>query len=108
MNPRHFPGKRARVIYRARSERHARKALAHLAREAGAQPVYVGGRLVRHVLPDGWAVCEKRRYSSEAAALAELQGVRAFAHLHPGRKLPVRAYACEHCHGWHVTSKPHS
>lgn len=105
MNGRKFASKRARILHRARSDRHARKAIAHLAREHGARQVHIGGKLVGHVLPGGFTVCEKRRYSSEAAAHGELDGVRAFEHLHLGRKLPVRAYACPACRGWHVTSK---
>jgi hypothetical protein len=104
MNGRRFASKRGRILYRARSERHARRAIARLAREAGAQPIYAGGKLVAHVFPDGFVVCEKRRYRDQAAALAELAGTRAFAHLHD-HKLPVRVYPCPHCMGWHATSR---
>ncbi|PZQ21142.1 MAG: hypothetical protein DI569_12820 [Sphingopyxis macrogoltabida] len=104
MTGRKFARQRARIIARARSDSHAKRAIAHLAREAGALPVKAGHKLLGHVLPDGFTVCEKRRYASEGAAIAELTGVRAFAHLQP-HKTPVRAYACDHCRGWHLTSR---
>lgn len=105
MNGRQFAAKRGRILARARSERHARKAIEHMARKAGAQPVRINGKLIAHVFPDGFVVCEKRRFRDEAAALDELAGVRAFEHLH-AHKLPGRAYQCANCGGWHMTSQP--
>ena len=104
MSPRRFAQKRARILARGRSARHTRRAIAHLAREAGAWPVGAGHKLARFVLPGGFVVCEKRRYASEAGAAAELAGIRAFAPMHEGRKLPRRVYHCPHCKGWHLTS----
>ena len=104
MNGHRFASKRGRILHRPRSERHARKAIAKLAREYGGWPVYVGSKLVAHAFPDGFMVCEKRRYRDRDAAMAELQNVHAFAHLH-NHKLPGRAYHCERCGGWHVTSR---
>lgn len=104
MNGRRFAAKRARILARPRSDRHARRAIEHLARECDAQPVFVHGRLVAHVMPDGFVVCEKRRYATERAALDELENTRAFAHLHPN-KIPVRVYRCPSCSGWHTTSR---
>lgn len=105
MNGRRFASKRGRILYRARSERYARRAIERLARECGARPVYAGRKLVAHEFPDGFVVCERRRYRDRDAALDELRGVRAFAHLHDHR-LPNRAFPCEHCGGWHLVSKP--
>lgn len=104
MNGHQFASKRGRILHRPRSERHTRRAIERLARECGAQPVYVGRKLVAHEFPDGFVVCEKRRYRDHAAAMAELRNVHAFAHLHD-HKLPGRAYQCERCGGWHVTSR---
>lgn len=103
MTGRDFARKRARILHRGRSTSWARKALAHLAREAGAAAFYSpGGKLQGHVTPDGFVVCEKRRYPTEAHALDELAGAWAFAHLREG-KLPVRAYRCPRCGGFHTT-----
>ena len=104
MTGRQFARQRARILARGRPDRTTRRALAHLAREAGAEPVTLGHKLVGHILPDGFMVCQLRRYPDEAAALGELDGVRAFSHLQPG-KLPVRAFPCSHCKGWHLTSR---
>lgn len=104
MNGRQFAAKRGRILAHPRSARWARKAIAKMAREAGGVPVYVGAKLVGHEFPDGFVVCELRRYRDEAHAMDELQGVRAFAHLHDHR-LPRRAFLCDRCGGWHTTSR---
>lgn len=105
MNAGDFARRRALIMRRGRGAKHERKALAHLARDAGAVPVYVGHRLVGHQLPNGSTVCELRRYADATAAHDELANVRAFAHFHQGKRLPVRAYECPHCGGWHVTAQ---
>lgn len=105
MTGRDFARRRARIMQRGRGAAHERKALAHLAREAGAVAFYSpGGKLQGHVMPDGFVVCEKRRYPDLAAAQRELTGARAFAHLQENR-IPVRAYPCNCCGGWHLSSK---
>lgn len=100
-----FASKRGRILHNGRGERHQRKALAHLAREAGARPIRgPRGQVIAHILRDGFVACEKRRYPDAETAQAELDGVRAFGHLQQG-KMPVRAYPCGLCRGWHVTSR---
>lgn len=106
MNAGNFARKRALIKRRGRGAKHERKALAHLAREAGAVAVHVDGRLVAHEMPDGSTVCELRRYRDGPAAHEELANLRAFAPLHPGKRLPVRAFPCPRCGGWHVTAQP--
>lgn len=54
---------------------------------------------------DGRAKCKstgKVRYRTQQSA------ERRLAHLilHTARHAPCRAYPCEHCDGWHLTSKP--
>lgn len=105
MNSRNFARQRALILNRGRGDRHQRRAMSHLVREADAQPIHAGGKLVGYRMPDGFVVCEKRRYRDRAAAMAELDNVHAFAHLHPNKRLPVRAYPCPWCGGWHVTSR---
>ncbi len=61
MTGRKFARQRARILARGRSDRTARRAIAHLAREAGVAPVMLGHKLVGHVLPDGFMVCQLRR-----------------------------------------------
>lgn len=105
MNGRNFARQRARMLNSGRPERTIRKAIAHLAREAGAQPVYVDGRLVAHVMPDGFTACELRRYRSERAAIEELANVEAFRPVHGDKRVPVRHFHCVHCRGFHLTSR---
>lgn len=104
MNGRRFAAKRGRILARPRSDRWARRAIAHLARDCEAEAVFVRGRLVAHHFPDGFVVCELRRYSTPDAAVEELRNVWAFAHLHDHR-LPVRPFYCNRCRGFHVTSR---
>ncbi|MBF9235562.1 hypothetical protein [Microvirga alba] len=105
MNGRDFARQRALITWRARSEAHRRKAMARLIRQAGAVVVFVSGKLVGYRLPDGFVVCEKRRYRTESAALLELANVQLFTRLNGPRRIPIRAYQCTHCHGWHLTSQ---
>lgn len=105
MNAGNFARKRALILRRGRGAKHERKAMAHLVRDAGAVPVRVDGRVVAYRMPDGGTVCELRRYRDVQAAHQELQNVHAFAHLSPGKRLPVRPYECPFCGGWHVTSQ---
>ena len=46
--------------------------------------------------------CQKHPYPDQALALRALKAIRASGK--PGKR-PVRAYPCEHCHLWHLTSK---
>lgn len=46
----------------------------------------------------------KLRYRREASANRVLGTI--WSHAKPGRRLETRAYRCEHCNGWHLTSKP--
>lgn len=104
MNGHTFARQRGRILKRGRGERHARRAMAHLAREAGAVPIWTAHKLVGHIMPDGSTVCELRRYASERAAAEELDAIRAFSHLQP-KRIPVRAFACPFCGGWHLSAR---
>lgn len=103
MKGRNFARKRALILKSGRGERFARKALAHLARETGAEPVYSGRKLLGHRLPDGFTICELRRYRDKQAAFDELRGIWRFAHLHENR-LPDKAFPCPRCLGWHLAT----
>jgi hypothetical protein len=46
--------------------------------------------------------CQKNPYPTRRLALRALEAVRANGK--PGKK-PVRAYPCQECHQWHLTSK---
>lgn len=106
MNGRDFARQRALIEWRARSDAYRRKAMAHLVRQAGAVAIFVSGKLVGYRLPDGFMVCEKRRYRTEEAAQVELANVQLFARLNGAKRIPIRAYRCPYCNGWHVTSQP--
>jgi len=105
VNGRSFASERARILRSGRPARTIRKALAHLAREAGAAPVVVDGRVVAHQMPSGVIVCTLRRYPTERAVIHELDGVRAFAPVNGDRKVPVRHFFCPRCRGYHVTAQ---
>lgn len=48
--------------------------------------------------------CGKTRYPSRGKARAAIAAIR--THAARAVKKPCRAYLCEHCHGWHLTSAP--
>lgn len=76
-----------------------------LARRAGAAIILPNGRHVGYRLPDGSVACAKHRYRDEVAAQMELARIRRDA---VRGYVPVRAYRCEWCDGWHLTSRPAS
>lgn len=83
--------------------KHQRKAREALVRRARAAHIIVGGKVIGWRLPDGSVVCVKRRYSTREAAAVDLARItRVATHAH----IPVRAYACPYCRGFHLTSKP--
>jgi hypothetical protein len=53
------------------------------------------------------ADCTKATYSTRHDACQALYAIRAKAKPVAG-KLPVALYPCQHCHGWHLTSKKQS
>lgn len=103
MHASEFARKRAKIERRAASRpAFLRKAMAHLVHEAGAFVVVVRGQLVGWRMRDGGMVCIKRRFRDDDAAHAELDRIARDAN---HRHIPVRAYECPHCRGWHLTSQ---
>lgn len=45
--------------------------------------------------------CGKRRFRDHSEAVSALQRIDA----REGELAPVRAYECDRCHGWHLTSQ---
>lgn len=79
-----------------------RKALRALVKRTGAALIVPNGKRVGYRLPDGSVACEKHRYRSRETADAELARIAVHAsHAY----IPVRAYRCEWCDGWHLTSR---
>jgi len=75
--------------------------MAKIVRKARARYVVANGKVTGYRLPDGTMVCRKRRYRDSMAAevhLAQITHVSSRAHI------PVRAYQCTNCCGWHLTS----
>ena len=105
MNGNQFARQRALISQRIRTPAGQRKALQHLVRQAHATPLLVRGKRVAFVLPDGFVSCEKRRYNSAKDAQDDLGNIERYAKRHPNQRLPIRAYQCPHCHGWHLTSQ---
>lgn len=103
MNGAQFARARALVERKPMTARRRRRALAHLVREARAAVVIVGGKEVGFRTPDGFVVCVKRRHATMEAAQAELDDIHRFP-TSRGAHVPVRAYHCPACKGWHLTS----
>jgi hypothetical protein len=104
MNVGKFTAQRERIAWMpGRSNAWRKRALAMLVRRSGATERHAdGGKLVSWQLPSGRIVCVKKRYSTEFKA-AEAMGE--MHREHDNRRKPIRAYACYHCLGWHLTSQ---
>lgn len=74
----------------------------YLVRRLRGVPIVANGKLIGHRFPDGSVACVKRRFRALALALLELERI---AHTDHGPHIPVRAYRCEWCFGWHLTSQ---
>lgn len=99
-----FARQRARINRRARGRQaFASKALEHLARDADATPLRTHGRIVAWALPNGGVVCVKERLRDGHQAFAELE--RIALQTPKGDHIPIRAYRCTFCGGWHLTSQ---
>lgn len=82
----------------ARANRCARA----LIRRTGAAPIIHAGKVIAYRLPGGSIACEKQRFRDPESAGVELARIRrTSAHSY----IPVRAYRCDLCGGWHLASK---
>jgi hypothetical protein len=103
MNASTFAKQRAKIEHRAGARAAwMRKAMEHLVREADATTITVRGHAVAWQLPNGQVVCVKRRYTGQPLAEFELKHIRAKS---TRDHVPLRAYSCQHCGGWHLTSE---
>lgn len=99
-----FARRRARIIGRARGRQaFTDKAMERLARDAEATPLQAQGRIVAWALPTGAVVCVKERLRDGHQAFAELE--RIALQSPPWQHIPMRAYRCAFCEGWHLTSQ---
>lgn len=104
MNAGQFAKQRAKIERRAAGRTaFVRKAMEHLVRDAGAVVIAIRGHVVAWKMPDGGVVCVKRRYSTGVVAVADLYHIKRRAR--DIGHIPVRAYACPWCLGWHLTSQ---
>lgn len=104
MRPAEFSRKRALIDQRLKYARQRTRAMARLVHEANASLIVVNGKVAGYRLPGGEVVCMKRRYKSKPQAELELQLMHACNN--DQHRVPVRAYPCDLCKGWHLTSQP--
>jgi hypothetical protein len=104
MNATEFARRRGRIEHQEHKPQAWRtKAMAALIRQAKAVPLQHETKLQGYQLPNGQVVCVKQRYRTEERAdqqlaqIERLQGNTA--------KKPHRAYLCQRCCGWHLTSQ---
>jgi len=98
-----FARRRARIDHRDHGDgNRSRKARRALLKRARAIRVIRHGRVVAYRMRDGSVACVKERFRSEATATHEI-GRIAETSLHA--YIPVRAYLCDLCSGWHLTSR---
>lgn len=103
MHASEFSRKRARLQRRAGNRAaFLRKGMTHLVREAGAREIVVRGQVVGWRMTGGEVVCIKVRFRDLLAAQLEIQRIAKHS---VGWKVPVRAYQCQYCGGWHLTSQ---
>jgi hypothetical protein len=103
MNAREFIKQRAKIGSHKDRAKWQRKAFDKLLREAGAAPIVMMKRVVAYQLANGEIVCTKQRFKDEPAAVKTLQMIH--SEHQPRVHEPVRAYPCQHCKGWHITSQ---
>jgi hypothetical protein len=82
--------------------RQGKKVLQRLVDRVGAAHIINQGRITGWRLPNGQVVCRKRRYPSDDVAVIEMQLI---VHRSRRGKVPVRAYECPICKGFHLTSR---
>lgn len=107
MNAGEFIKRRTKIEgERGRAAGWQRRAFDRLVREARAEPVFAvaAKRVVAFRLGGGEIVCVKQRFKTEPAAAQSLQMIH--EERQPREHVPVRAYHCDHCKGWHITSRP--
>lgn len=103
MHASEFQRKRAKLERRS-GNRSAffRKAMAHLLREAQATEIRAAGKVVGWRMKDGTVVCIKQRHRDWVEAALALETITQHAN---ARHVPVRAYLCPWCDGFHLTSQ---
>lgn len=88
--------------FRPHGRGYRRKAIRALLKRSGAALIVPNGRFVGYRMKDGSVVCVKQRFHTRASAEVELARIgRHASHDY----VPVRAYCCEWCGGWHLTSR---
>lgn len=103
MHASEFARKRGKIERRAGGRAaFFRKAMLHLIHEASAVTIIIRGQLVGWRMTDGSVVCVKQRYREALDAQLELVRIMRYSR---SAKVPVRAYPCQHCGGWHLTSQ---
>lgn len=103
MTPESFLRHRRRVTMKNPKEAARRKGMARLARTSGAKMVFIGRKHVGWKLPGGSIVCVKERFCDEQRAQAAMDRIRDRQPF--GDRVPIRAYQCSECLGWHLTSE---
>jgi hypothetical protein len=104
MNAAEFARRRARIEREChgRGKKYQRR-IAHLVNDARAALVVMAHKIVGYRLPNGEMVCIKTRYRNWDEATEDVMRIQAAND--PGARVPIRAYACVHCHGFHTTSQ---
>jgi hypothetical protein len=105
MNARTFMRHR-KGIMRLDTERQQKRAMDHLLRKSKAAIIVVNGKVVGWRMKDGTMVCAKTRFQTQERADIELERIAERAP--PGSHIPIRAYACPQCRGFHLTSQQKS
>jgi hypothetical protein len=82
----------------------AAKAFAHLVRRSGATTIIINHRIIGWRMKTGEIVCAKKRFANEEQAVGKIEII---ADNDPAGHVPIRAYACAECRGWHLTSQMH-
>jgi len=104
MKLREFTRRRALITSRHHGiGKRYRKEMAHLIRDAGAVPVVIARKIAGYRLKCGKIVCVKERFRTELAALHTMKMIHDTNHNQ--HRVPVRAYYCSYCFGWHLTSQ---
>lgn len=103
MNAHQFARQMMRIEQRfGSSTKQSRKALQKLVSRERAAHIIIHGKVTGFRLRDGRIVCKKRRFTSPETAVREMKHI---ALTSKRTRIPIRAYQCEECQGFHLTSR---
>lgn len=103
MNAHQFIRQRVRIEQRFAPGRKRQDAIANLVRDARAAVILIHRKAIGYRMTTGEVVCIKHRYRTHEDAVETMAKIHAATG--GAGHVPVRAYPCPYCKGFHLTSR---